>query len=112
VLSDRYRWLDIFDLPENVLPILQRLEGARFESEELADAKMYFKVITPASSSTSPRAPSTTPTSSSPGNELRHAVGAAADLPAGAQERPNRIGPRAAQARRKHRSRVDPGVQG
>ena len=32
VLSDRISWLDNFDLAENVLPILQRLEGARFES--------------------------------------------------------------------------------
>jgi hypothetical protein len=55
VLSDRYRRLDNFDLAENVLPILQRLEGTRFESEELTDTKMYLKVMTPASSSTSPR---------------------------------------------------------
>ena len=47
VLSDRYRRLDNFDLAENVLPILQRLEGARFESVELTDTKMYLKVITP-----------------------------------------------------------------
>jgi hypothetical protein len=44
VLSDRYRRLDNFDLAENVLPILQRLEGARFESVELTDTKMYLKV--------------------------------------------------------------------
>jgi len=43
MLSDRYRRLDNFDLPENVLPILQRLEGARFESEELINTKMYLK---------------------------------------------------------------------
>ena len=47
VLSDRYRRLDNFDLAENVLPILQRLEGARFESVELTDTKMYLKVVTP-----------------------------------------------------------------
>jgi len=47
VLSDRYRRLDNFDLAENVLPILQRLEGARFESVELTETKMYLKVITP-----------------------------------------------------------------
>ena len=35
VLSDRYRRLGNFDLAENVLPILQRLDGARFESVEL-----------------------------------------------------------------------------
>ena len=47
VLSDRYRRLDDFDLAESVLPILQRPEGARFESVELTDTKMYLKVITP-----------------------------------------------------------------
>ncbi len=66
VLSDRYRRLDNFDLPENVLPILQRLQGARFESEELTGTKMYLKVMTPASSSTSPQATSSRPASSSP----------------------------------------------
>lgn len=48
VLSDRYRRLDNFDLAEHVLPILQRLPEARFESVELTDTKMYLKVITPA----------------------------------------------------------------
>ena len=47
VLSDRYRRLDNFDLAENVLPILQRLDGARFESVELTETKMYLKVVTP-----------------------------------------------------------------
>ena len=47
VLSDRYRRLDNFDLAENVFPILQRLEGAHFESVELTETKMYLKVITP-----------------------------------------------------------------
>jgi hypothetical protein len=47
VLSDRYRRLDNFDLAENVLPILQRLEGARFESVELTETRMYLKVVTP-----------------------------------------------------------------
>ena len=45
VLSDRYRRLDNFDLAENVLPILQGLDGARFESVELTDSKMFLKVI-------------------------------------------------------------------
>ena len=47
VLSDRYRRLDHFDLAENVLPILQRLPEARFESVELTETKMYLKVVTP-----------------------------------------------------------------
>lgn len=47
VLSDRYRRLDNYDLAENVLPILQRLPNARFESVELTETKMYLKVVTP-----------------------------------------------------------------
>ena len=47
VLSDRYRRLDNFDLAESVLPILQKLPEARFESVELTDLKMYLKVVTP-----------------------------------------------------------------
>ena len=47
VLSERYRRLDNYDLADNVLPILQRLDGARFESVELTDTKMYLKVVTP-----------------------------------------------------------------
>jgi hypothetical protein len=47
VLSDRYRRLDNFDLAENVLPILQRLEGASLESVDLTETKMYLKAITP-----------------------------------------------------------------
>jgi hypothetical protein len=47
VLSDRYRRLDNYDLAENVLPILQRLEGARFESVELTETKLYLKVVAP-----------------------------------------------------------------
>lgn len=47
VLSDRYRRLDNFDLAEHVFPILMRLDGARFESVELTETKMYLKVVTP-----------------------------------------------------------------
>jgi len=47
VLSDRYRRLDNYDLMVNVLPILQMLPDARFESVELTETKMYIKVITP-----------------------------------------------------------------
>jgi len=47
VLSERYRRLDNYDLAKNVLPILQRLADARFESVELTDTKMYLKIITP-----------------------------------------------------------------
>ncbi|NVD97678.1 DUF932 domain-containing protein [Massilia sp. BJB1822] len=44
-LSTRYRRLDNFDLAKSVLPILQQLPGARFESVELTEARLYLKVI-------------------------------------------------------------------
>lgn len=47
ILSERYRRLDNYDLAQNVLPILQRLPGAIFESVQLTDTKMYLKVVTP-----------------------------------------------------------------
>ena len=47
VLSDRYRRLDHYDLAEHVLPFLQRLPEARFESVELTESRMYLKVVTP-----------------------------------------------------------------
>jgi hypothetical protein len=47
VLSDRFRPLDNYDLAEHVLPILQGLPGARFESVELTDTRMYLKVVSP-----------------------------------------------------------------
>src|SRR5215510_4747046 len=46
VLSDRFRRLDNWDLAEHLLPILQRLDGARFESVELTDTRLYLKVVT------------------------------------------------------------------
>lgn len=46
VLSDRYRRLDNWDLAENILPIVDQLAGARLESLELTDARMYLKVVT------------------------------------------------------------------
>ena len=46
-LSDRYRRLDNYDLAEHVLPMLQRLPDARFESVELTPLRMYLKVVTP-----------------------------------------------------------------
>lgn len=46
-LSDRYRRLDNYDLLEQVLPILRELPGARFESMELTETRMYVKVVTP-----------------------------------------------------------------
>ena len=46
-LSDRYRRLDNYDLMQHVFPMLRRLPGARFESVELTDSRMYLKVVTP-----------------------------------------------------------------
>jgi hypothetical protein len=46
-LSDRYRRLDNYDLREHVLPMLQRLPDARFESTELTPTRLYLKVVTP-----------------------------------------------------------------
>ena len=40
VLSDRYRRLDNYDLAENVLPMLQKLTYARFESVELTETRL------------------------------------------------------------------------
>jgi hypothetical protein len=47
ILSDRYRRLDNYDLAASVLPILQQLPEARFESVELTETRMYLKVVTP-----------------------------------------------------------------
>lgn len=47
VLSERYRRLDNDELAEHVIPILQRLPQARFESVELTQTKLYLKVVTP-----------------------------------------------------------------
>ena len=47
VLSERYRRLDNHDLVEQVLPALQALPEARFESVELTETRLYLKVVTP-----------------------------------------------------------------
>ena len=47
VLSERYRRLDNWDLVEHVLPMLLRLPGARFESVQMTDTRLYIKVVTP-----------------------------------------------------------------
>ena len=45
VLSERYRRLDNHDLVEHVLPALQALPEARFESVELTETRLYLKVV-------------------------------------------------------------------
>lgn len=47
VLSDRYRRLDNYDLASHVIPVLKQLPGARFESVQLTETRMYLKVISP-----------------------------------------------------------------
>lgn len=47
VLSERYRRLDNYELAEQVLPTLERLPEARFESVELTETRLYLKVVTP-----------------------------------------------------------------
>ncbi|WP_300757775.1 DUF932 domain-containing protein [Janthinobacterium sp.] len=44
-LSARYRRLDNIDLAHSIVPVLLKLPGARFESVELTETKMYLKVI-------------------------------------------------------------------
>jgi hypothetical protein len=45
-LSDRYRRLDNYDLLAHVYPMLRELPGARVESCEVTDSRMYLKVVT------------------------------------------------------------------
>lgn len=47
ILSERYRRLDHYELAEHLLPTLQGLPEARFESVELTETRMYLKVVTP-----------------------------------------------------------------
>lgn len=47
VLSNRYRRIDNYDVVESILPVLERLPNAKFESVELTETKMYLKVVTP-----------------------------------------------------------------
>lgn len=46
-LSDRYRRIDNAQIAETVLPIISRMEGARVESCEITDNRMYIKVVNP-----------------------------------------------------------------
>lgn len=44
-LSDRYRRIDNTAVAETVLPVISQMEGARVESCEITDEKMYIKVV-------------------------------------------------------------------
>ena len=46
-LSNRYRRIDNLDIARVVLPIIGEMEGARFESCEITDDRMYLKVVNP-----------------------------------------------------------------
>lgn len=46
-LSNRYRRIDNSHIAEIVLPSLQKIEGAIFESCQITDSRMYIKVVNP-----------------------------------------------------------------
>lgn len=46
-LSNRYRRIDNLDIARVVLPIIGQMNGARFESCQITDSRMYIKVVNP-----------------------------------------------------------------
>ena len=46
-LNNRYRRIDNLDIARVVLPIIGEMDGARFESCEITDDRMYLKVVNP-----------------------------------------------------------------
>ena len=108
VLSERYRRLDNYDLAEHVLPTLQRLPEARFESVELTETRMYLKVVTPRVAFEV--APGRRRAGGSRREQLRgrvrDALSAAACFPAGVQERADRLRSHASQDARRARARL------
>ena len=44
-LSNRYRRIDNYEVAQTVLPIISEMQGARIESCELTDTRMYIKVV-------------------------------------------------------------------
>lgn len=44
-LSNRYRRIDNMEIAQVVLPIIGQMEGARFESCQVTDSRMYLKVV-------------------------------------------------------------------
>ena len=46
-LSNRYRRIDNMEIAQAVLPIIGRMKGARFESCQITDSRMYIKVVNP-----------------------------------------------------------------
>ena len=45
LLSIRYRRIDNLDIAEIVLPVIQQMEDAYFESCQITDSRMYIKVV-------------------------------------------------------------------
>lgn len=46
-LSSRYRCIDNYEIAQTVLPIIGNMPGAKIQSCELTDSKMYLKVVDP-----------------------------------------------------------------
>lgn len=44
-LSNRYRRIDNYEIAAAVLPIIGEMKGARFESCQITDSRMYLKVV-------------------------------------------------------------------
>lgn len=44
-LSNRYKRIDNYEIATAVLPIIGQMEGARFESCQITDSRMYLKVV-------------------------------------------------------------------
>jgi hypothetical protein len=44
-LSDRYRRIDNYDIAKATLPVIGEMEGAKIESCEITDNRMYLKVV-------------------------------------------------------------------
>lgn len=44
-LSNRYRRIDNIEIAKIVLPLIGQMEGARFESCQITDSRMYLKVV-------------------------------------------------------------------
>jgi len=46
-LSDRYRRIDNYDIAKATLPVIGEIEGAKIESCEVTENRMYLKVVNP-----------------------------------------------------------------
>jgi len=46
-LSDRYRRIDNYDIAKAALPVIGEMEGAKVESCEVTENRMYLKVVNP-----------------------------------------------------------------